>query len=879
MLQSFGAAIEELAEINQGTVLNLQQDTGLITFEDGPRTLHFAKELQARFRETLSIPVRMGIHYGKVPVRDGVPMGYDLYITKQIERKAEANMILLSGEVRSQLKSVASFPMLEVETVYFPQANQPVDLFALALPGLDFPEKKTPVAITDQSSLKTRRLRILQLFVAYLLGAWTILQFVEWTLDRYQLSPYWVDILFWIFLGVIPSILFYLLLRWQYRQVSLLKRDRPVYLLNVSLLLLALYFGFGSKELGSVKREVSYLDEDGNTVTVQTVREAFRTQLMLFRFEPLESDSMPDWGKVGIPASLKFSLQQDKYLTIYSAYDEEKLAEKIATAQIYNMDYFLDGNFRFENEMWKVTPILRNAENGMAIKEQTFEGVEIMILLDSVATFVRQSILSPAQMTESVILPIKGAWTDNEEAFQWGSEGFVVDRFGSANVKFAARLDSTFAFANLEIAKRKFKTGDSRLEAVYRIKLAMEYRERLPFAQRLETEMYHYLINGENKKAEDLLRLQLKLNPKNEQLREALIQVFWSKNAYDKVFEESKILYEELPTRTNKLQYLNAALVNEKHRLVIREARAELEKSPQDLTFRRVLWDAYIHSGQYNKAREIFQEMILLKPETETALGKVLESIDFQESNLVKEEILNILQGSWSFNEAVVFQYYHRIGDQIYVKDPNSRVFFIYPNKEGTLNVISNQIGYQSGKFLSDDHGNIYGMILYNGDGPHYQGLWKQDSLIRKAEELLEQEKYAEARVAYQEAIKKHPEHYYLQTALQHIEYHLSLSPEEWKQQALKVSGAYDAGQYDLQWWCQDGCLLQDRLARTNRWRVLFLSETEFTFFEKPNLKGEVVFEKDGPVMLKWSWYNFEQKEWGPTEKGTSAFLGREKIF
>ena len=52
--------------------------------------------------------------------------------------------------------------------------------------------------------------KVAKIVVAYLVAAWTFLQFVDWTLIRYNISPYWVDILLWFFVGVLPSLVIYL---------------------------------------------------------------------------------------------------------------------------------------------------------------------------------------------------------------------------------------------------------------------------------------------------------------------------------------------------------------------------------------------------------------------------------------------------------------------------------------------------------------------------------------------------------------------------------------------------------------------------------------------------------------------------------------------
>ena len=46
---------------------------------------------------------------------------------------------------------------------------------------------------------KKKWIKTLKFLAAYLVAAWTFLQFIDWILNRYNVSPHWVDILLWFF--------------------------------------------------------------------------------------------------------------------------------------------------------------------------------------------------------------------------------------------------------------------------------------------------------------------------------------------------------------------------------------------------------------------------------------------------------------------------------------------------------------------------------------------------------------------------------------------------------------------------------------------------------------------------------------------------------
>ena len=92
---------------------------------------------------------------------------------------------------------------------------------------------------------KKKLTKTLQFFAAYLVAAWTLLQFVDWTLNRYHISPYWVDLLLWIFIGIIPSLIIYLYHQERINNKILKLREKIIFPLNILLIMVVTYFGFG----------------------------------------------------------------------------------------------------------------------------------------------------------------------------------------------------------------------------------------------------------------------------------------------------------------------------------------------------------------------------------------------------------------------------------------------------------------------------------------------------------------------------------------------------------------------------------------------------------------------------------------------------------
>ena len=93
----------------------------------------------------------------------------------------------------------------------------------------------------ENSNKKNKWKKVIQITAAYLVAAWTFLQFVDWVLVRYQISPYWVDVLLWLFLGVLPSLIIYTYNSERINNKNLKLREKIIFPLNFVLLACALY--------------------------------------------------------------------------------------------------------------------------------------------------------------------------------------------------------------------------------------------------------------------------------------------------------------------------------------------------------------------------------------------------------------------------------------------------------------------------------------------------------------------------------------------------------------------------------------------------------------------------------------------------------------
>ena len=201
------------------------------------------------------------------------------------------------------------------------------------LSNLNDKDQDSPESITADEPEKTARnwWSILQLLGAYLVGAWTILQFLDWIFTRNQISPYWVDLFMWIFIGLLPAILFYLFYKERIDRFGSNRRDKLVFSSNLVILILILFFSFRNTDLGATTKEITFVDASGAAQHKTIIKQEFQKKIMVFNFEPQDVDSSFLWLNGGIRTLLAFDqtyfpqmellpISEDRYINLSRQY-------------------------------------------------------------------------------------------------------------------------------------------------------------------------------------------------------------------------------------------------------------------------------------------------------------------------------------------------------------------------------------------------------------------------------------------------------------------------------------------------------------------------------------------------------------------------------
>lgn len=286
--ESLETILKDTIESHRGRLLQVLHESALATFEKAPDALACAKTIQEELPLGKERSLRLGLHQGEVEIQDEQVTGKGVLEVSQLVHLGETGSIVLSKNILSQLPPKDQSAAVALGKLPFQNQEEPLEVFSFPAEPIAAPKSSPP----NQS----RWSRALKVFAGYLVASWTILQFVDWMLTRYQISPYWTDILLWTFIGIIPSLLIYLVNQERINQKKLLRREKIIIPLNLLLLFGGLTVAYGKADLGSITQSINFTDENGQTIARKVIKKEFRVPVTLF---PFEQEEGPDSTRSG----------------------------------------------------------------------------------------------------------------------------------------------------------------------------------------------------------------------------------------------------------------------------------------------------------------------------------------------------------------------------------------------------------------------------------------------------------------------------------------------------------------------------------------------------------------------------------------------------
>jgi hypothetical protein len=402
-----------------------------------------------------------------------------------------------------------------------------------------------------QKSRKKKWIKTIQFLAGYLVAAWTFLQFLEWILNRYDISPNWVDVFLWVFIGALPSLAIYFYHQDRLSKGILKLREKIIFPINFILLAIIMYLGFGNSDLGATTKEISFTNDSGELEKQIITKEEFRIGLPIFSFKQTKTDTLNEWLQFGIRELIYQDLLQDKNINPYTS-GSESTVDRVMQSKIFN-DYYLDGTYEYNNGQFNVKPTVRNAKNGKIIAEKEFKGSNILDLLDDISIYVKDNIGIIEEKRDFYIdLDIKDFMSPSLDAIRYSLIG---------DHEKAQAIDSTYALSYLYDAKKKINFSQSKIDERLTIDKAFKYSNKLPLQTQLEIRIRRYVAYEDWTMAEKLLKLQLEIDPSDQVYNDLLYTVYGETKQVQAYVDHAEKRFTQDQNIISGGTFLNASLL------------------------------------------------------------------------------------------------------------------------------------------------------------------------------------------------------------------------------------------------------------------------------------------------------------------------------
>lgn len=385
-------------------------------------------------------------------------------------------------------------------------------------------------------SREIRERRVLPAVGVYIGASWVVIEILDRLVDRYFLSPYLTDIVFWGLYSLVPAVI---LLAWTHGRPG---KDRVTRVekvglpLNIILTIGLLVTVFGGKDLSATADLVTVSNELGEQERHYVPREAYRQRLATFFWSNESGDAALDWLQYGVTELLTQDLQQNPFLLVGSPWDPplQGYYSRMKTAGFPDAlglplslmreiagqagrAVFVEGTIAAGEAGARLTARVWETDSLTSLGELTAEGPDLLATVDRLSQGVKELLaVPPGRGGLTADLPLVETYGESSRALQCFVEArnallFNNDRQRSnALLDDALAADPAFVLAWFYRGLNQWEQGDA-TGAGESWTEAQKLAYRLPESDQVLLKGLSYRISGEQDKLEKFLRLQTRL--------------------------------------------------------------------------------------------------------------------------------------------------------------------------------------------------------------------------------------------------------------------------------------------------------------------------------------------------------------------------------
>ncbi len=486
------------------------------------------------------------------------------------------------------------------------------------------------------------RRRVPQILGVYFAVGWGVLEFTDWLVNRYLLSPHLLDFSLVAWATMIPTVL---LLAWFHgargsdEWTRAEKYGIPANLVAAAIVLFAT---FGGKDLGAATASVTLETETGERVERVIPKAEFRKSLALVYFDIESDDTTLHWLRYGIPAAVAGDLLQELFLRTLDPPDfierlrqegfpdglDLPLALKRQIAEDLHLEHFVTGAISGAGDQLNVTISLYETRRGKLLHERAYAGDDIFGLADTMAVQLKRDLdLPETYIEEATDLPVSEILTTSREAFRSFVEGAIALAIESdwetaaAYFESAVSQDPQFALAHVA-SFSAYLTGNRSAEAAAAIETAMGLLYRLPEPSQFEIKaVYYWLIKQDMAKALAAAEMHAELFPLDAQAQQMLAQLYGAQGEEERAIAALERQRELDPSRVDLL--LNIGELYEtagRFESALASYRRYADESPNDPRALLRLGDLNRRLANHEAARRDYDRALVVDPGNVEAL-------------------------------------------------------------------------------------------------------------------------------------------------------------------------------------------------------------------------------------------------------------------
>jgi len=480
--------------------------------------------------------------------------------------------------------------------------------------------------------------RILPAVGVYVASVWVVIEILDRLVERYLLSPYLSDIVFWGLYSLIPAVM---LIAWTHgrpgkdKMTRLEKVGVPINLIATLGLLITV---FGDKDFDQAATQITVNNELGQQETHYIPSETFRRRMAVFFFNNESGSPQLDWLQYGITELLVQDLQQDAFVLAHSPWNNYgngfysrmrrggfndglnvplTLMRKIANEA--NHQYFIDGSLDKPGDKYVITVRVYDAQTMEEVAELEADGRDIYTTTDRLSKDIRKALDVPESSRRiAEDLPLTETYGNSEEALKAYIQGLNArlfdNDFVASNEYFdeATSIDPDFVLAWFVKAANMIQNGDlpGAEEALTK---AQQLDYRLPARDRAQLKALLYRLAGDHEKLMSFLYLQAKIRD-DANSHNNLARMLMISGELEEAKRESLLALERDALNVDiylQLSRLERATGNMD--AAVDYARKYQEQKPEDIEASIQLGDLLRDSGDLDAAEQNYKQAQLLQ--------------------------------------------------------------------------------------------------------------------------------------------------------------------------------------------------------------------------------------------------------------------------